>query len=83
MQNEVVEKMVSQGLNEIVGGGDPYAIGEQNLLVLKHLARLTPSSNVLDFGCGCGRLAVPLLDFLSPGSSNHSNQVANRNSHVC
>ncbi|MEM6374736.1 MAG: class I SAM-dependent methyltransferase [Pseudomonadota bacterium] len=37
---------------------------------LQNLAGLTPTSDVLDVGCGTGRVAVPLTSFLTSGSYN-------------
>lgn len=49
-----------------VGDGDFAAIGREFTGHLQALAGLTPQSRVLDAGCGVGRLAIPLLDVLSP-----------------
>lgn len=51
-----------------VGQGDFVAIGDEFLGHLVDLAGLTPSSDVLDAGCGIGRIARPLAGFLDGGS---------------
>lgn len=52
-----------------VGDGDFTAIGREFVGHLERLADLRPDSRVLDAGCGIGRLAIPLLDVLSPAGS--------------
>jgi SAM-dependent methyltransferase len=52
-----------------VGDGDFRAVGNEFLALFTRLAGLQPSHRVLDVGCGVGRMAVPLLDFLSPEGS--------------
>ncbi|MEQ8813436.1 MAG: class I SAM-dependent methyltransferase [Thalassobaculum sp.] len=52
-----------------VGDGDFRAIGAE---FLEHFIRhggLRPDSDVLDYGCGIGRMALPLTQYLSPGAS--------------
>ena len=52
-----------------VGDGDFRAIGAE---FLEHFIRhggLRPDSDVLDFGCGIGRMALPLTQYLSPDAS--------------
>jgi SAM-dependent methyltransferase len=51
-----------------VGDGDYRAIGAEFLEHLVRRADLSPSDRVLDIGCGVGRLAVPLTQFLDTGS---------------
>lgn len=51
-----------------VGGGDFERAGQENLAVLIAHAGLTPAMRVLDIGCGTGRMAAPLLDYLTPGA---------------
>src|ERR1041385_3349065 len=48
-----------------VGSGDFIAVGREFLGYLVQLARLRPDENILDVGCGIGRLAVPLTRYLS------------------
>lgn len=52
-----------------VGDGDFATIGGEFVGHLRTFAGLTPHSRVLDAGCGVGRLAIPLLDVLSPQGS--------------
>jgi SAM-dependent methyltransferase len=54
---------------KFVGDGDFHAVGNEFLALFTRLAELQPSHRVLDVGCGVGRMAVPLLDFLSPEGS--------------
>jgi SAM-dependent methyltransferase len=52
-----------------VGDGDFHAVGNEFLALFTRLAGLQPAHRVLDVGCGVGRMAVPLLDFLSSEGS--------------
>jgi SAM-dependent methyltransferase len=49
-----------------IGDGDFDLIGQRELAILTD-AGLTPTSTLLDFGCGTGRLAVHAVPFLSGG----------------
>ena len=48
-----------------VGGGDFRAVGQKFLHLFTELADLQPDERVLDIGCGCGRIAFPLTEYLS------------------
>ena len=48
-----------------VGGGDFQAIGEGIVAELKATCALAPHHRVLDVGCGTGRIAIPLTQYLS------------------
>jgi SAM-dependent methyltransferase len=50
-------------LIETIGGGDYVAVGDRFFEVFK-LAGLEPSDDVLDVGCGVGRMARPLAGWL-------------------
>jgi ubiquinone/menaquinone biosynthesis C-methylase UbiE len=53
-----------------VGGGDRETfktIGRMNLERLRDLAGLTPHEHVLEVGCGIGRMAIPLTQYLDTG----------------
>lgn len=49
-----------------VGDGDFLAIGCEFLRHFVELGGLTPQDRVLEIGCGLGRMAVPLTQFLAP-----------------
>jgi SAM-dependent methyltransferase len=51
-----------------VGGGDYEETGRQFLGYFRDLAGLRPDARVLDVGCGLGRMAMPLTDYLDGGS---------------
>ena len=46
------------------GGGDFRAIGNKMISICKDKLELTPGEKVLDIGCGIGRMAFPLLEYL-------------------
>lgn len=48
-----------------VGGGDFSGIGHEQLGYLVALGGLRPDDAVLDVGCGIGRVAIPLTQYLS------------------
>jgi len=52
---------------QFVGAGDFIEIGDEFLGHLVELAGLEPRSDVLDIGCGIGRIARPLAGFLASG----------------
>ena len=49
-----------------VGDGDFKAVGREFRAYFIQLGGLRPDDRVLDVGCGIGRMAVPLTDYLSP-----------------
>lgn len=54
-----------------VGGGSTaefVAVGRKFRQLLQTLAELQPSDSCLDIGCGCGRIALQLTDFLDTGT---------------
>jgi SAM-dependent methyltransferase len=51
-----------------VGSGDFHAVGARMADYMRDLGGLQPDARVLDVGCGTGRLAVALTDYLTEGS---------------
>src|SRR5687767_6086736 len=49
-----------------VGPSDFEATGQEFLNLFIQLGKLRPDERVLDIGCGCGRMALPLTRYLSP-----------------
>lgn len=56
-------------LSEVIGGGDPKAISESLVGFLIDQKLLAPDADVLDIGCGCGRVATTLLNVLNAEGS--------------
>jgi SAM-dependent methyltransferase len=52
-----------------IGSGDFLQIGNEFLRYFKELADLQPNHRVLDVGCGIGRMAVLLTNYLSSEGS--------------
>jgi len=49
-----------------IGNGNYKAIGNEFVGYFKDLCNLKPDDSVLDVGCGLGRMAAPLTQYLSP-----------------
>jgi len=54
-----------------VGDGDFRAIGAEFLGHFVRLGGLRPTDHVLDIGCGTGRMALPLTQFLDPENARY------------
>ena len=63
------ETLAGVPLSEVIGGGDPKAISESLVGFLIDQKLLAPDSDVLDIGCGCGRVATTLLNVLNDEGS--------------
>ena len=58
-------------LNRMVGGqtlDDFVSVGEHFRKIFIEIGGLRPTDRVLDVGCGCGRMAIPLTSYLTMGS---------------
>jgi SAM-dependent methyltransferase len=55
--------------NVFVGDGDYRAIGAEYLGHFVRIGGLKPFESVLDIGCGIGRMAVPLTQYLDSGTA--------------
>ncbi|MGH7995098.1 MAG: methyltransferase domain-containing protein [Opitutaceae bacterium] len=58
----------SRRLIDMVGGGDFDAVGQKLFRHLTQFGGLGPGDRILDIGCGCGRVAVPMMGYLEGGS---------------
>lgn len=63
------ELMPPRHLRHIIGGDgrDFETLGEEFFQYFVDLGKLKPSDNVLDVGCGIGRMALPLTRYLNDG----------------
>ena len=59
------ESMVPPRSRIFVGNEDFKEIGQEFKNYLIELAGLKPSHKILDIGCGIGRMAIPLTDYIS------------------
>jgi SAM-dependent methyltransferase len=70
---DIFDAMRSQQINgvalsDVIGGGDPAGIAREIVTVLDRYVDLRSKQSVLDVGCGCGRIATGLTQYLSPTS---------------
>jgi SAM-dependent methyltransferase len=56
------------GTSHVIGDGDFRLIGAEFLRHMVVIGGLKPGHNVLDAGCGFGRMAMPLARYLAPTS---------------
>lgn len=52
-----------------IGGGDFHLIGKTFLRHFVEVCNLRTNESILDIGCGTGRMAIPMLDFLNSSGS--------------
>lgn len=65
MRNRANIPKPPEDLHICFGGGDFYAVGNKMINICKEKLDLHEDGKVLDIGCGIGRLAFPLLDYLT------------------
>lgn len=56
-------------LSDVVGGGDPELIAQEVVSAIEKYAKLNAGDSILDVGCGCGRIAAALTQYLDQKSS--------------
>ncbi|MEY2576050.1 MAG: hypothetical protein QOF80_1537 [Verrucomicrobiota bacterium] len=64
------EKINGVPLSDVVGGGNPESVASEIVSVLTGHVDLGAKRLVLDVGCGCGRIAAGLTQFLA-GTSDY------------
>ena len=62
------EKINGVPLSDVVGGGNPELVASEIVSVLARHVDLGAQRSVLDVGCGCGRIAAGLTQFLDETS---------------
>ena len=65
MSQSIIDEMIPPPSLNHVGDGDFKAIGEHFFKFFVELGGLKPQHKVLDVGCGIGRMAIPLTQYLS------------------
>ena len=68
-RNPITTPRVPPRAETEIGGGDFEHVGDEFFHILKRHG-LTPDMHILDVGCGQGRMARPLVEFLEGGSYN-------------
>ena len=66
-----IDLLPPQEMIDFVGEGDFRLVGETFLIYLKKLGGLKPHESILDLGCGCGRMAIPLTRYLDTTGAYH------------
>jgi len=62
------ERIKGHALSDIVGGGDPEPIALEVLAMIEKYAALKSGDSILGVGCGCGRIAAALTQYLDRNS---------------
>jgi SAM-dependent methyltransferase len=63
-----LQKMDGIPLSDVIGGGDPERVASEVISVMASHVDLPAKSSILDVGCGCGRIATGLTQYLHPKS---------------
>ncbi|MBE7552127.1 MAG: class I SAM-dependent methyltransferase [Anaerolineales bacterium] len=66
-----------------VGGGDFEVTGREFLRLFIELAHLQPTEQILEIGCGSGRMALPLTGYLTQAGSYTGMDITLESIHWC
>lgn len=66
-----------------IGDGDYKKIGYEFFSYFVELGQLKPDHKVLDVGCGIGRMAVPLVNFISKDGEYHGFDIVKKGIDWC
>ena len=58
------EQINGHPLSDVVGGGDPELVAQEVVTAIDKYAQLNPGDSILDVGCGCGRIAAALTQYI-------------------
>ena len=77
------DSLVPPASKNETGYGNFRAIGYKIVILLIKLAGLKPNHKILDIGCGMGRIAAGLLDFVNKDAEYHGLDVVKNNIKWC
>jgi ubiquinone/menaquinone biosynthesis C-methylase UbiE len=75
--------MIPPKAMRFVGKGDFEKIGNEFREHFIRIGKLQPGDQVLDVGCGIGRMAIPLTDYLSPAGEYHGFDIVKKGIDWC
>lgn len=58
------EQINGHPLSDVVGGGDPELVAQEVVTAIEKYASLASRESILDVGCGCGRIAAALTQYV-------------------
>jgi SAM-dependent methyltransferase len=58
------EQINGHPLSDVVGGGDPELVAQEVVTAIEKYGELCPADSILDVGCGCGRIAAALTQYV-------------------
>jgi SAM-dependent methyltransferase len=64
-QAMLTEQIDGHCLADVVGGGDPERVAREVVGAIHKFAHLNAHDSILDIGCGCGRIATALTQYIN------------------